>query len=51
MARARRPCHVGVWAAPAHVLHAIEGAGALYTPLSRLSDMGFRVAGLFRRVT
>jgi len=50
MARGMRPCHVGVHVAPDAVLHAVEGAGGLCTPLSRLGDLGYRVAGFYRRV-
>ena len=51
MARGTRSCHVGVHVAPDAVLHAVEGAGGICTPLSRLADLGYRVAGFYRRVT
>lgn len=49
MARGRRPCHVGIWIAPASVLHAIAG-GSVCSPATRLSDLGYRIAGIYRRV-
>lgn len=52
MAKGRWPCHVGVLVdlpeGPA-VLHCVEGSGVIVTPLSRLGDLGFRVAGIYRR--
>jgi cell wall-associated NlpC family hydrolase len=49
MARGRHPCHVGIWVAPGRVLHAIEGAGAVCTPVGRLDDTGYRVLSILRR--
>lgn len=49
MAQGRRPCHVGIWIAPAAVLHSVAGSGAVCTPLARLGTMGYRIAGLYRR--
>jgi len=52
MAKGRSPCHVGIWIAPregAGVLHAVEGAGVIFTPVPRLHDLGYRVAGFYRR--
>jgi cell wall-associated NlpC family hydrolase len=51
MAKGARPCHVGVWVAPGHVLHAVEGAGGLCTPAGRVGDLGYRITGFYRRVT
>ena len=50
MARGKRPCHIGIWIAPSHVLHAVAGSGSLATPVGRLADLGYRVHGLYRRV-
>jgi len=52
MARGRYPSHVGVaieLPEGAAVLHSVEGNGVIVTPLSRLPDLGFRIAGLYRR--
>lgn len=52
MAKGRYPCHVGVAVAlpeGAAVLHSVESAGVIVTPMSRLADLGFRVVGLYRR--
>ncbi|WP_426033343.1 hypothetical protein [Cypionkella sp. TWP1-2-1b2] len=51
MAQGARPCHVGIWLNLGGVLHCIEGAGAIYTPVERLADLGYRVVGSYRRVT
>lgn len=48
MAR-HRPCHVGLVAAGG-VLHCVEGAGTIWTPVPRLADLGWRVEGLYRRL-
>ena len=48
MARGRHVCHVGVFVAPHHVLHCLEGAGTVLTPVSRLESLGYRVAGYHR---
>lgn len=50
VARGQRPCHIGIWITPAIVLHAVEGVGGIATPLPRLSDLGYRLHGLWRRV-
>jgi hypothetical protein len=49
MAQGARPCHVGVWAAPDRVLHWVRGAGGLLTPAPRLPELGYRIAGHYRR--
>jgi len=52
MAKGVHPCHVGVWIAPpegAGVLHAVEGAGVIFTPVPRLHDLGYRITGFYRR--
>lgn len=49
MARGIRPCHVGIWLDLGGVLHAIEAAGAIYTPRSRLGDVGFSIVDVYRR--
>ncbi|MFN3646234.1 MAG: hypothetical protein ACK4S2_06930 [Gemmobacter sp.] len=53
MAKGRWPCHVGVLVllpeGPA-CLHSVEGAGVIVTPLPRLADLGYRIAGIYRRV-
>lgn len=49
MAMGARPCHVGIWVDPGGVLHCIEGAGGVFTPRARLSDLGYRVVGFYRR--
>lgn len=59
MAKGLRPCHVGVLVTPQSarqiaqhlVLHAVEGAGGICTPLNRLDAMGYAVAGIYRRLT
>lgn len=48
MARGRHPCHVGVWVAPDRVLHSVERTGVLCTPVSRLRDLGWRIAAVLR---
>lgn len=50
MAQGALPCHVGVWLDLGGVLHAVTGAGGVFTPLGRLRDMGYRVVGYYRRV-
>lgn len=49
MAAGRRPCHVGLFVAPGRVLHSVEGAGAILTPLAALDRLGYRVVGIYRR--
>lgn len=49
MAQGARPCHVGIWLSLGGILHCVEGAGAIYTPRGRLSDLGYRVVGYYRR--
>jgi cell wall-associated NlpC family hydrolase len=49
MARGRHACHVGVWVAPGHVLHAIERAGAVCTPAGRIGETGYRIVSVLRR--
>jgi cell wall-associated NlpC family hydrolase len=49
MAEGQRPCHVGIWLAPAHVLHSVEGAGVICTPAARLPQLGYRIAAYLRR--
>lgn len=55
MAKGARPCHVGLWLdfglGTGGVLHCVEGAGAIFTPNGRLADLGYRVVGIYRRVT
>ena len=51
MARGQRPCHIGIWIAPATVLHAVEGTGSIATPAGRLGDLGYRIHGIYRRAT
>lgn len=51
MARAAHNCHVGVWIEPdgaGGVLHSVEGAGVIFTPLPALAAMGYRVTGFGR---
>lgn len=45
------PNHIGVFVAPCHVLHAIRGPGGIFTPISGLAGLGYRVAGYYRRAT
>lgn len=51
MAMGRHPCHVGIWlpgdTGPA-MLHSIEGAGVILTPLTLLPGLGYRLVGLYR---
>lgn len=49
MARGARTCHVGVWVAPGAILHAVPVAGGLCTPANRLSGLGYRITGFYRR--
>jgi len=49
MAKGLRPCHVGIWLGLGGVLHSIEGAGAIYTPVGRLAGLGYRIVGYYRR--
>jgi hypothetical protein len=52
MARGQRPCHVGVWIAPdpeAGVLHSVERSGVVFTPPDRLTGLGYRMIGIYRR--
>jgi hypothetical protein len=51
MAKGQYPCHVGVCVAPQGVLHSVEGAGGLFTPLGRLAGMGYHIVGFYRRST
>jgi len=53
MAMGRHPCHVGVWLGlpEPHCLHAVEGAGTICTPMERLPGLGYRVVGIYRRLT
>ncbi|EPX84563.1 hypothetical protein ruthe_02108 [Rubellimicrobium thermophilum DSM 16684] len=53
MAQGRHPCHIGLWVAPApgqpgRVLHSIERAGAICTPVDRLGLLGYRVVNCLR---
>lgn len=50
MARGERPCHVGIWLAPALVLHSIETAGVICTPERSLHQTGYRITGTYRRI-
>ena len=50
MAKGALPCHVGIWLDLGGVLHCVEGAGAIFTPAERLADLGYRIAGFYRRV-
>lgn len=49
MAMGRWPCHVGIWLRLGGVLHSVAG-GSVFTPRARLSDLGYRVAGCYRRI-
>jgi cell wall-associated NlpC family hydrolase len=49
MAQGRVPGHVGIWLSPGAVLHSIEAAGVIVTPLHRLQSVGYRVTGIYRR--
>jgi cell wall-associated NlpC family hydrolase len=52
MAKGGRPCHVGIWisAEPVQgILHSVERAGVIFTPVSRLADLGYRITGTYRR--
>lgn len=49
MAKGLHPCHVGIWLELGGVLHSIEGAGAIYTPVGRLAGLGYRIVGYYRR--
>jgi cell wall-associated NlpC family hydrolase len=54
MARGRHPCHVGVLVELPEgraVLHSVEGAGVVVTPLQLIGALGYRVAGIYRRQT
>jgi len=48
MARGQRACHVGLWLDLGGVLHAIAPV-SVFTPAGRLRDLGYRVAGYYRR--
>jgi len=53
MAKGARICHVGIWITPdptPGVLHAIEHAGVIFTPLPRLGGIGYGLAGFYRRI-
>ncbi len=52
MAKGARPCHVGIWICPDEapgVLHAVEGAGVIYTVPGRLAGLGYHIVGFYRR--
>lgn len=49
MAKGAHPCHVGIWLSLGGVLHCVEGAGVIFTRAERLTDMGYRIAGIYRR--
>ncbi|MES2664994.1 MAG: hypothetical protein V4712_02780 [Pseudomonadota bacterium] len=53
MAQGLHPCHIGVWAAPAGqeagIVHSVERMGALFTPPSRLAQLGLSLTGYWRR--
>jgi len=52
MSTGARPCHVGVFAAPDGcdgIVHSVEGAGVIWTPLNRIGALGYQVAGFWRR--
>jgi hypothetical protein len=52
MSMGRRPCHVGVWAAPdpaPGILHAVEKAGVIFTQPNRLAGLGYRIVGFYLR--
>lgn len=49
MRRGVYPCHVGVWVAPNHVLHSLKGSGAILSHTTRLIDLGYKIAGVYRR--
>lgn len=51
MALGVHPCHVGVWVDPGLVLHSVEAAGVICMPRTRLSGMGYRIVGIYRRRT
>lgn len=51
MAKGAHNCHVGVWIEPDQtggILHSVEGAGVIFTPLPALAAMGYRVTGFWR---
>lgn len=47
MGQARRPHHVGLWLGGG-VLHAVEGAGVIYTTAPMLRHGGWNVIGYYR---
>jgi cell wall-associated NlpC family hydrolase len=52
MARGARPCHVGIWISPdpsEGILHSVERAGVIFTAPARLSLLGYRITGWYRR--
>lgn len=52
MSTGARPCHVGVFATPPEgsgVLHSVEGAGVIWTPLNRIGMLGYQIVGFWRR--
>ena len=49
MAQGARPCHVGIWLNLDGVLHCIEHSGVVFTPGTRLSEIGYRIFGIYRR--
>lgn len=52
MSKGARPCHVGIYAAPPEghgVLHSVEGAGVIWTPLNRIGGLGYQVVGFWQR--
>ena len=49
MTKAQRLAHVGLWVAPAHVLHCTRAEGMTLTPVEDLPAQGFAVHGYYRR--
>jgi cell wall-associated NlpC family hydrolase len=47
MARGTSPCHVGIYLSGSLVLHSVEGAGVICTPIGDLLRVGYRVAGYY----
>lgn len=51
MSQSKRPSHVGVWTEidGGGVVHCVKGIGVIFTPLSALSAMGYKVLGFYER--
>lgn len=50
MSQSRVPTHVGVWveANGGGVLHCVQGAGVVFSQLSHLPRLGYKVTGFYR---